>query len=405
MTKMTMQQRMTGTTNASAAGNLSVTAPTGMTTTRTMMMMTEADAKTVTGSQSCRTSSSSALNDANQKEQQNQLVNQKLNQQMHQTLQLHDRNEGIINGKSREQHSNDMTISNDLISSSSIKSNCNSIPSITSCCNINNNNNNNIHTISSKYNNMLYQVSCKVNAQPGTFHARDNVCNFITWCRSLQIRECLLFETEDLVLGKNEKSFILCLLEVARKGSMLGMEIPLLIQLEQEIDQEIESENQKSLLQVNEEEQRQPENENHESSHHRPDVPFILSKNKSFTRIPILKSASGSRISPDYYDDTDAKHVIADQNDSQYNSETDSDTSSNFAIQPQIVTNDLKSLHEHVVDLLNRCTCPSQYPMIKVSDGRYRIGDTKTMIFVRFLRKHVMVRVGGGWDTLGKTIL
>nr|XP_053639390.1 GAS2-like protein pickled eggs [Cherax quadricarinatus] len=38
--------------------------------------------------------------------------------------------------------------------------------------------------------------------------------------------------------------------------------------------------------------------------------------------------------------------------------------------------------------------------MVKVSEGKYRIGDTRVLIFVRILRNHVMVRVGGGWDTL-----
>ncbi|KAJ9583507.1 hypothetical protein L9F63_022148, partial [Diploptera punctata] len=53
-----------------------------------------------------------------------------------------------------------------------------------------------------------------------------------------------------------------------------------------------------------------------------------------------------------------------------------------------------------VRDLVERCTCPVQFPMIRVSEGKYRIGDTKVLIFVRVLRNHVMVRVGGGWDTL-----
>jgi hypothetical protein len=39
--------------------------------------------------------------------------------------------------------------------------------------------------------------------------------------------------------------------------------------------------------------------------------------------------------------------------------------------------------------------------MIRVAEGKYRIGNTKVMIYVRILRNHVMVRVGGGWDTLG----
>ncbi|KAG1655061.1 GAS2-like protein pickled eggs [Nymphon striatum] len=88
-------------------------------------------------------------------------------------------------------------------------------------------------------------VIYRVNVQPGTFHARDNVSNFITWCRSLQIHDCLLFETDDLVMRKNEKSFILCLLEVARQGTKFGMLAPLLVQLEQEIDEELARDQQK----------------------------------------------------------------------------------------------------------------------------------------------------------------
>ncbi|XP_064461264.1 GAS2-like protein pickled eggs [Ornithodoros turicata] len=161
-------------------------------------------------------------------------------------------------------------------------------------------------------------VVYRADVQRGTFQARDNVSNFIAFCRALNIKECLLFETEDLVMRKNERSFILCLLEVARRGARVGMLAPLLVQFEQEIDAELE----------------------------------------------------------------------------------DGSSDEDPTPRPQIITNDLRSLHERVVDLLNRCTCPSQFPMIRVADGKYRIGDTKVLIFVRILRTHVMVRVGGGWDTL-----
>ncbi|KAK3916576.1 GAS2-like protein pickled eggs [Frankliniella fusca] len=77
-------------------------------------------------------------------------------------------------------------------------------------------------------------------AKPGTFFARDNVSNFIAWCRrDLGVIECLLFETEDLIARKNEKHVILCLLEVARRGAKMGMLAPMLVQLEREIDREI----------------------------------------------------------------------------------------------------------------------------------------------------------------------
>ncbi|XP_008335566.2 uncharacterized protein LOC103398663 [Cynoglossus semilaevis] len=38
--------------------------------------------------------------------------------------------------------------------------------------------------------------------------------------------------------------------------------------------------------------------------------------------------------------------------------------------------------------------------MVKVSEGKYKVGDSSALIFIRVLRTHVMVRVGGGWDTL-----
>ncbi|XP_030883301.1 GAS2-like protein 2 [Leptonychotes weddellii] len=53
-----------------------------------------------------------------------------------------------------------------------------------------------------------------------------------------------------------------------------------------------------------------------------------------------------------------------------------------------------------VQSLVSRCTCPVQFSMVKVSEGKYRVGDSNTLIFIRILRNHVMVRVGGGWDTL-----
>ncbi|CAG0924251.1 unnamed protein product, partial [Notodromas monacha] len=82
-------------------------------------------------------------------------------------------------------------------------------------------------------------VPWRQDAKPGTFFARDNVHNFISWCRKLGIIDCLLFETEDLVARKNEKSVVLCLLEVARRGARFGMAAPLLVQFEREIDRDI----------------------------------------------------------------------------------------------------------------------------------------------------------------------
>lgn len=208
-------------------------------------------------------------------------------------------------------------------------------------------------------------------AKSGTFFSRDNVSNFITWCRkSLKIIECLLFETDDLIMRKNEKHVILCLLEVARRGAKFGMLAPMLVQMERQIDREIAADNKANGVGCG----TQTSNGCAESG--------------TQTEAPPAGSQCVA-VETDLYD-----------SDSENEDDDDKDPMLMYGPQPQIVTNDLKSLDEMVRDLVEKCTCPSQFPMVRVSEGKYRIGDTKVLIFVRILRSHVMVRVGGGWDTL-----
>jgi hypothetical protein len=45
----------------------------------------------------------------------------------------------------------------------------------------------------------------KSDVRPQSFKARDNISNFIKWCRNcVKVRKCLMFETDDLILRKNE---------------------------------------------------------------------------------------------------------------------------------------------------------------------------------------------------------
>lgn len=86
-------------------------------------------------------------------------------------------------------------------------------------------------------------INCKYrsDARPQTFNARDNVSQFIKWARGVAgVREVLMFESDDIILRKNEKNFILCLLEIARYGAKFGVSVPAIIKLEHEIEREIE---------------------------------------------------------------------------------------------------------------------------------------------------------------------
>ncbi|XP_055982496.1 GAS2-like protein 2 [Sorex fumeus] len=167
-------------------------------------------------------------------------------------------------------------------------------------------------------------VPCNGAARPGTFQARDNVSNFIQWCRKeMGIQEVLMFETEDLVLRKNVRNVVLCLLELGRRAWRFGVAAPTLVHLEEEIDEELRR----------------------ELALPPPDPP---------PPVPPVRRPCHFR-----------------------------------------------NLDQMVQRLVSRCTCPVQFPMVKESEGRYRVGNSNTLIFIRILRDHVMVRIGGGWDTLG----
>uniref|UniRef100_A0A4W3I2U8 Growth arrest specific 2 like 1 n=1 Tax=Callorhinchus milii TaxID=7868 RepID=A0A4W3I2U8_CALMI len=189
------------------------------------------------------------------------------------------------------------------------------------------------------------------NVSPGSFVARDNVSNFISWCRGhLGIRDALMFETNDLVQRRNEKNVVLCLLEVARRGSKFGMLAPTLIQMEEEIEEEM----------MRASEAGQP------PGHSRKPSAGPNTGTSTHSHPHTMSWGEGALQEP-----TAQRRLC-----------------------------DFKNLDAMVREILGYCSCPSQFPMTKVSEGKYKVGETSALIFIRVLRNHVMVRVGGGWDTL-----
>ena len=90
--------------------------------------------------------------------------------------------------------------------------------------------------------NIRYHPRSKTRGQLGQFRARENVTEFLLWCRKLSVPEVILFESNDVVqtedLREGAREVVICLMEVARRAAKYGVPPPRLIVLENEIEQE-----------------------------------------------------------------------------------------------------------------------------------------------------------------------
>ncbi|XP_043268222.1 growth arrest-specific protein 2-like isoform X1 [Venturia canescens] len=267
---------------------------------------------------------------------------------------------------------------------------------------------------------------CWENAARRSFFSRDNMENFIQFCRRLGVHENLLFESDDLVLHGQPRNVVLCLLEVARLASRYSLEPPGIVQLEREIAAEQERDlhclsdsgiSHSSLVSwqfqppsPTPSPRPQPDKIKHSSSASEVatvanrwlDPPPTVNHEPEMRRSASDNGPTGSDGVPSDTTEDDWSRGSAEDPD-----DVPSPSISPSPAEPPEHTGPITELDRKVrkaAEAVQRlCQCPSEkcskLKVRKVGEGRYYIAGRN--VFIRLLKgRHMMVRVGGGWDTL-----
>ncbi|XP_023722379.1 growth arrest-specific protein 2 isoform X2 [Cryptotermes secundus] len=296
---------------------------------------------------------------------------------------------------------------------------------------------------------------CWENAARRSFFSRDNMENFIQFCRKLGVHQNLLFESDDLVLHNQPRNVILCLLEVSRLASRYSVEPPSLVQLEREIAEEESHSHSNchsdsglshsSLIswQFQSSPAVTPRSSPDKIRHSSSSSAISSGSISRWGRTPVGRPRSSERHSLMLIESSpggvgamspqrDLRRTASEGNtgpgansggasDGVPSDTTEDDWSRGSGEDPDLeIDQELgQGDHTEITELDRRvqqvarvaqrhCHCPSskcnKLKVKKVGEGRYNIAGRN--VFIRLLKgRHMMVRVGGGWDTLEHFLL
>lgn len=188
---------------------------------------------------------------------------------------------------------------------------------------------------------------------------------------------------------KNEKHVLYCLMDVARKCH--GIQLPKLVEFEKEIAREEEERRQSMSL--------APDRELPESQD-APDEAAQKEQGNNNDEENGAKEGDAEEENDKRETNKDKKDVPLDQRSAPSPSAAP-DCPMAGVKRPRPKAKD--AVDQAVKALTTRMRFSVQ--LRRESKGRYRVDNSKKILFIRSLREHIVVRVGGGWDTLENYLL
>jgi len=238
----------------------------------------------------------------------------------------------------------------------------------------------------------LASPKCNTRAKVGTFFARDNAANFLTWCREIGVDNSVLFESDGMCSSQKTQTtprqVLLCFLDVARifgkKKDFTGP-LPDLVRFEHEIDA---CSSDGSISQS--------------TPSGRASAPPSIDRDPLSPRSGVTPR---TRHSVRVEQTTTPTRPVSAMHSRLPTSRRMTPSAKKDSPRKTPSKQQKPTLLEKSIQEVKESTPYSNNTVIeRVSEGKYKI-DGK-LVFIRMLKnKHVMVRVGGGWDTLANYLV
>ncbi|XP_029184973.2 microtubule-associated protein futsch-like [Acropora millepora] len=261
-----------------------------------------------------------------------------------------------------------------------------------------------------------YHTMTKSSKEIKLFRSRENVQQFLVWCRSHGLPEAILFESNDVVqvddYREGCRGVIICLMEIVRRTAKFDLdELPQLIQMEKEIeeDEAIDDDSELSNGQgqvLDVEKLNMTEIDKGLEVH--------VTDNKEVQSPSSLDSDSGV---DSVFDQDEGENSVSRLKEFSQDVSEKTSATSTVGIQKQITTKPKDQRSSPKKDKEPRSLLESKGPkseldkkvckmaqdynikiVQRLKEGKYII--LGRIMFVRMLNDHMLVRIGGGWDTL-----